>query len=430
MFKRILIANRGEIARRIQRTCERLGVETVAIYSDADANAGFVKNATRAARVGPAPVTESYLNVPAILAAAKEHGAEAVHPGYGFLSENADFARAVTEAGLTFIGPKPETIALMGSKTDAKRAMDEAGVAGVPGYHGDQQDNDTLLIEADKIGFPVLIKASAGGGGKGMRVANDRGSFMDACDAARREAANAFGDDRLLLEKFIQRPRHVEVQVFGDHHDNIVHLFERECSVQRRYQKIIEEAPSPSIDEDLRDRMTETAVTAARAVDYRGAGTIEFIVTPDDAFYFMEMNTRLQVEHPVTEEVTGADLVEWQLRAASGEPLTKWLPNGQDDLTCRGHAIECRLYAEDPFNGFVPSSGTLRTLLNPTDDHVRLDIDLTEGQTVTPFYDPMIAKLIAHAPTRSEALGKLAKALDSAAIAGPQTNCGFLARLC
>ena len=421
MFKRILIANRGEIARRIQHTAQRLGVETVAVYSDADADAGFVHNADRAVRIGPPAVTESYLRGDAIIQAALDQGAEAIHPGYGFVSENAPFARAVAEAGLVFIGPSPDTIALMGSKTDAKRAMEKAGVPGVPGYHGDAQDDATLAREADAIGFPVLIKASAGGGGKGMRVAATKNDFADACDAARREAKNAFGDDQLLLEKFIERPRHVEVQVFGDHHGNVVHLFERECSVQRRYQKIIEEAPCPTIDDALRTRMTDTAVRAAEAVDYRGAGTIEFIVTPDDEFYFMEMNTRLQVEHPVTEAITGIDLVEWQLRAASGEPLGV----GQDDITPEGHAIECRVYAEDPFNNFVPSSGRVRSLDVPGAP-VRVDMDLAAGQTITPFYDPMIAKLTVHETDRDDAVVAMREALDDTSIVGPSTNLGLL----
>ncbi|MFK7885887.1 MAG: biotin carboxylase N-terminal domain-containing protein [Gammaproteobacteria bacterium] len=421
MFKRILIANRGEIARRIQHTAERLGIETVAVFSDADASAGFVRHANRAVRIGPAAVTESYLRGDAIIQAALDQGAEAIHPGYGFVSENAPFARAVADAGLVFIGPAPDTIALMGSKTDAKRAMETAGVAGVPGYHGDAQDDATLAREADAIGFPVLIKASAGGGGKGMRVAPTKADFADACDAARREAANAFGDDQLLLEKFIERPRHVEVQVFGDHHGNVVHLFERECSVQRRYQKIIEEAPCPTIDDDLRTRMTDTAVRAAQAVHYRGAGTIEFIVTPNDDFYFMEMNTRLQVEHPVTEAITGIDLVEWQLRAAAGEPLGV----AQDDIEPQGHAIECRVYAEDPFNNFVPSSGQVRSLDVPGAP-VRVDMDLSAGQHITPFYDPMIAKLTVHEADRGEAIDAMREALDGTSIVGPSTNLGLL----
>ena len=422
MFSRILIANRGEIARRIQRTAKRLGVETVAVYSDADKHAGFVQQADRAVRIGPAPVTESYLRGDAIIAAALKHDAQAIHPGYGFVSENAGFARAVAAAGLTFIGPAPETIALMGSKTDSKRAMEAAGIAGVPGYHGDAQDNDTLLAAARKIGFPVLIKASAGGGGKGMRVASDEASFIDACDGARREASSAFGDDQLLLEKFIQRPRHIEVQVFGDHHGQIVHLFERECSVQRRYQKIIEEAPSPSIDAALRARMTDTAVQAAAAVDYRGAGTIEFIVTPNNEFFFMEMNTRLQVEHPVTEKITGIDLVEWQLRIASDEPL----PLAQNQISESGHAIECRIYAEDPFAGFVPSSGVIHALDLPPDKLARIDIDLVAGQAVTPFYDPMIAKFTVHADDRDAAIVAMRNALGQTSIIGPATNVPLL----
>ncbi|MFK8015965.1 MAG: biotin carboxylase N-terminal domain-containing protein [Gammaproteobacteria bacterium] len=422
MFERILIANRGEIARRIQRTATRLGIETVAVYSDADADAGFVRAADRAVRIGPAAVTESYLRGDAIIAAALEHGARAIHPGYGFVAENAEFARAVAAAGLTFIGPAPETIALMGSKTDSKRAMEAAGIAGVPGYHGDDQGNDTLLVEARKIGFPVLIKASAGGGGKGMRVAPDEASFLSACDGARREAASAFGDDQLLLEKFIERPRHIEVQVFGDHHGHIVHLFERECSVQRRYQKIIEEAPSPSINAKLRQEMTQTAVRAASAVDYRGAGTIEFIVTPDDQFYFMEMNTRLQVEHPVTEKITDVDLVEWQLRVANDEPL----PLTQKTITQSGHAIECRVYAEDAFNGFVPSSGRIHALDLPSSETTRIDIDLVAGQSVTPFYDPMIAKFTVHADDRDAAIGVMQAALGDTSIVGPATNVPLL----
>jgi 3-methylcrotonyl-CoA carboxylase alpha subunit len=421
----LLIANRGEIACRVIRTARRLGIRTVAVYSDADAKALHARMADEAVHIGPSPARESYLRGDRIIEAAKQTGAEAIHPGYGFLSENADFAQAVLDAGLVWVGPKPDSIRAMGLKDAAKKLMAEAGVPVTPGYLGEDQDPKRLRQEADAIGYPVLIKAVAGGGGKGMRRVDAGQDFDDALESAKREAASAFGDDRVLIEKYILSPRHIEVQVFGDSHGNVVHLFERDCSLQRRHQKVIEEAPAPGMDGETREVVCSAAVRAAKAVKYENAGTIEFIADASeglraDRIWFMEMNTRLQVEHPVTEEITGQDLVEWQLRVASGEPL----PKKQDELTITGHAIEARLYAEDPSRGFLPSVGKLEHF--DLDDEGRIETGVEEGDTISPFYDPMIAKLIARGEDRVEAIGALASILDEAEIWPVKTNTGFL----
>jgi 3-methylcrotonyl-CoA carboxylase alpha subunit len=429
MFDKILIANRGEIACRIERTARRLGIATVAVHSEADAGARHVRLTDEAVLIGPAAAAESYLVAEAILEAARRTGAEAIHPGYGFLSENADFAEAVAAAGLVFIGPGPAAIRAMGAKDAAKRIMAEAGVPIVPGYHGEAQDDATLAAEAETIGYPVLIKAVAGGGGRGMRIVAGPERLEKELQGARREAKSAFGDDRVLLERYLERPRHIEVQVFADGHGNAVHLFERDCSVQRRYQKVLEEAPAPEMTAALRRTMGEAAVAAARAIDYLGAGTVEFIADvshglAEDAFFFMEMNTRLQVEHPVTEMVTGQDLVEWQLRVAAGEPL----PLAQDDLGIDGHAIEARIYAEDPGRKFFPSSGFLKRMRPPAEGpHLRIDTGVAEGDEVTIHYDPMIAKLIAWDVDRRAALRRLRAGLEAFQLAGVANNIDFLA---
>ncbi|MEK6346807.1 MAG: acetyl/propionyl/methylcrotonyl-CoA carboxylase subunit alpha [Burkholderia sp.] len=430
MFDKILIANRGEIACRVAATCRRMGIASVAVYSDADANAKHVAACDEAVPIGGAAAADSYLRGEHIVAAALATGAQAVHPGYGFLSENEAFAQACAAAGLVFIGPPVDAIAAMGSKAAAKALMQRAGVPLVPGYHGDDQDPALLHREADAIGYPVLLKASAGGGGKGMRVVERSADFPAALASCQREAASSFGNDRVLIEKYLQRPRHVEVQVFGDTLGNTVYLFDRDCSVQRRHQKVLEEAPAPGLPDAQRRAMGEAAVAAARAVGYVGAGTVEFIVTGEQ-FYFMEMNTRLQVEHPVTEMVSGLDLVEWQLRAASGEPL----PLGQAQLQANGHAIEARLYAENPARGFLPSTGTLRHLRLPAGVEfaigapVRVDSGVREGDAITPFYDPMIAKLIVHGTDREEALKRMARALRDCEAVGLSTNAAFLQRV-
>ncbi len=427
MIRSLLIANRGEIACRIIRTARRLGVRTVAVYSDADRHALHVREADGAVHIGPSPARESYLVGDRIIAAARETGAEAIHPGYGFLSENADFAEAVEAAGLVWVGPKASSIRAMGLKDAAKKLMDEAGVPTTPGYLGEDQGPERLQREADTIGYPVLIKAVAGGGGKGMRRVNAGGEFADMLASCKREAASSFGDDRVLIEKYVERPRHIEVQIFGDGHGNVVHLFERDCSLQRRHQKVIEEAPAPGMDEATRAAVCGAAVKAAQAVSYVGAGTVEFIADASeglrpDRIWFMEMNTRLQVEHPVTEEISGQDLVEWQLRIASGERL----PLRQDQLRINGHAIEARLYAEDPAHEFLPSTGRL--------DHfalgraIRIDTGVEEGDRISPYYDPMIAKLIARGATRDEAIDRLVDTLDQVEVWPVKTNAAFLAR--
>ncbi len=424
MFSKILIANRGEIACRVIRTARRMGIATVAVYSEADAQALHVAMAEEARLIGPAPPRDSYLSIAAVIAAARESGAEAIHPGYGFLSENADFADSCTAAGLVFIGPPAQAIRAMGSKAAAKALMEAHGVPVVPGYHGAEQDAGRLRAEAGRIGFPVIIKASAGGGGRGMRIVAGPGEFASALDGARREAMGAFGDDTMLIERYLARPRHIEVQVFGDTHGNLVHLFERDCSIQRRHQKIVEEAPAPGLDPARRAFIGDAAVAAARAAGYVGAGTVEFIVE-GDAFYFMEMNTRLQVEHPVSEAVTGIDLVEWQFRVAAGEAL----PLRQEEIALTGHAIEARLYAENPASGFLPSTGTLHFLHLPEGEGVRVESGVQAGDVVTAFYDPMIAKLIAWGEDRATARARLGRALADTALVGVATNLGFLARI-
>ena len=427
MFEKILIANRGEIACRIARTARRLGMRTVAVYSDADANALHVKSCDESRLIGAPHPRESYLRGDRIIEAARECGAQAIHPGYGFLSENADFARACAQAGVVFIGPPPASIEAMGSKSAAKTLMAQAGVPLVPGYHGDAQDPAMLAKEASRIGYPVLIKASYGGGGKGMRVVNAPQEFAAALASAQREAASSFGDDRVLIEKYLTRPRHIEIQVFADSQGHCVHLFERDCSVQRRHQKIIEEAPAPGMDEARRQQMGDAAIKAAKAVGYVGAGTVEFIAEPDGNFYFMEMNTRLQVEHPVTEMITGLDLVEWQLRVACGEAL----PLDQRQIRINGHAVEARIYAEDPARGFLPTGGLLEHLREPqTNAQVRIDSGVQAGDEVGVHYDPMIAKLIVWDSDRTAALGRLRAALGEYQIAGVVTNVSFLRTLC
>jgi 3-methylcrotonyl-CoA carboxylase alpha subunit len=422
MFRSLLVANRGEIACRVLRTARRLGLRTVAVYSDADERALHVELADEAVRIGPAAARESYLSIPAIIEAARRSGAEAIHPGYGFLSENADFATACAQAGIAFVGPPAAAIRAMGSKIAAKRMMEAAGVPLVPGYHGDDQGAAELESHAARIGYPLLIKASAGGGGKGMRVVQAAGEFRAALEGARREALKAFADDRVLLERYLRRPRHVEIQVFADQQGQCIHLHERDCSIQRRHQKIIEEAPAPGLPPQMRERMGAAAVTAARAVGYQGAGTVEFIVG-DGEFYFMEMNTRLQVEHPVTEMITGIDLVEWQIRVAAGEPL----PLTQDRVRIEGHALEARLYAEDPEREFLPSTGTVAHLRWPDPDPaIRIDAGIRQGDAVTVHYDPLLAKLIAHGPDRESAVRRLEQALRHCEIVGLTTNLGLL----
>ena len=430
MLRRLLIANRGEIARRVIRTARRMGVETVAVFSDADAKAPHVREADAAVRLGPAPARESYLDIAKVIAAARDSGADSVHPGYGFLSENADFAEAVEAAGLVWVGPPPSAIRSMGPKDEAKRIMQAAGVPTTPGWQGDDQSAANLAARAAEVGFPVLIKAVAGGGGKGMRRVDRAEDFADALASAQREGAASFGDDRVLIERYAQSPRHIEVQVFADAHGNVVHLFERDCSLQRRHQKVIEEAPAPGMSPEVRESVCASAVAAARAVGYRGAGTVEFIADASeglraDRIWFMEMNTRLQVEHPVTEMITGLDLVEWQLRVASGEPL----PLRQDEIAIDGWAMEARLYAENPATGFLPSTGRLEVFRLPREgEGVRIDAGVEEGGEVTPFYDPMIAKLIVHADTREAAAAALAKAAGEVGAYPVKTNAGFLAR--
>ena len=446
MFSKILIANRGEIACRVAATAKRMGVRTVAVYSDADRHAKHVAVCDEAVYLGGSAPKDSYLKGDAIIAIAKERGAEAIHPGYGFLSENADFAQACEDAGLVFIGPSADAIRAMGGKSESKRLMEAAGVPLIPGYHGDNQDATFLQAQADDIGYPVLIKASAGGGGKGMRIVEDSANFKDLLDSCRREAITSFGNDQVLIEKYALKPRHIEIQVFGDSQGNYVHLFERDCSVQRRHQKVLEEAPAPDVDESMRGAMGKAAIEAARAVDYVGAGTVEFIIeqrAEGMSFYFMEMNTRLQVEHPVTEAITGVDLVEWQLLIAAGQSL----PKTQKELKINGHAIEARICAENPDNDFLPATGTLFTYQKPehstfainnnsndnnsngngnNDRDVRIDDGVREGDVISPFYDSMIAKLIAHAPTRTQALAKLDQALALTRIVGLPNNVAFL----
>jgi 3-methylcrotonyl-CoA carboxylase alpha subunit len=436
MFSKILIANRGEIACRVAATAKRLGIRTVAVYSDPDARAKHVAACDEALRIGSAGASESYLRIESIISAAQRTGSKAIHPGYGFLAENPEFASACTEAGIVFIGPPASAIHAMGSKSAAKDLMIQAGVLIVPGYHGSNQDADFLRSQADAIGYPVMIKAVAGGGGKGMRIVRARERFLSDVESCRREAKNSFGDDRLLIEKYVTRPRHIEIQVFADTHGNCVYLFERDCSVQRRHQKIIEEAPAPGLTQDRRIAMGQAAVKAAQAVGYTGAGTVEFIVDQEGNFFFMEMNTRLQVEHPVTELVTGLDLVEWQLLVAAGSPL----PLSQDQLKISGHSIETRIYAENPEKGFIPSTGKVTVLRTPTAVEfeaarppgqilIRVDSGVREGDTITADYDPMIAKLIVWGQDRSQALSRAQHAFSEFVVLGLHTNISFLQRL-
>ncbi|HVY15418.1 MAG TPA: acetyl/propionyl/methylcrotonyl-CoA carboxylase subunit alpha [Rhodopila sp.] len=425
MFRSLLIANRGEIACRIARTARRMGIETIAVYSEADAHAMHVGAADRAFPIGPAPARDSYLDIARIIEAARAAGAEAIHPGYGFLSENPTFAEACEQAGIVFVGPPPSAMRAMGSKSAAKALMETSGVPLLPGYHGDRQDAAFLSDQAARIGFPVVIKAVSGGGGRGMRVVDSADAFDAALASARQEAASAFGDDRVLIERYLQRPRHIEVQVFADTLGNAVHLFERDCSAQRRHQKVIEEAPAPGLSAAQREAMGQAAVAAARAVGYVGAGTVEFVADAG-GFYFLEMNTRLQVEHPVTEMITGFDLVEWQLRVAAGEPL----PAGQTQIRVSGHAIEARIYAEDPARDFAPSIGRLASFVTPaTSPDIRVDTGFATGDSVSIHYDAMLAKLICHGPTRDAALTRLRRALDACLVAGVASNLDLLGRI-
>ena len=431
MFSSVLIANRGEIACRIAQTARRLGLRVIAVYSDADADALHVKLADKAVHIGPAAAAQSYLDAEKILKVARDEGARCIHPGYGFLSENADFADQCEQAGIVFVGPPSAAIRAMGAKDAAKDLMEKNGVPVVPGYHGTNQDARFLKAKALETGYPVMIKAVMGGGGKGMRIVERHADFASALEACRREAQSAFGDSCVLIEKFISKPRHIEIQIFADEHGNIVHLFERDCSLQRRHQKVIEEAPAPGMTKQVRDAMTKAAIDAARAVGYRGAGTVEFIADASaglrpDGFYFMEMNTRLQVEHPVSEMITGIDLVEWQLRIAAGEKL----PLEQSGITLNGHAIEARIYAEDPQRGFLPQTGRLHRLSWPSDNrHLRIDTGVEQGDEISPHYDPMIAKLIVHGNGRSKALAHLKDALAGTTILGLASNIAFLSRL-
>ncbi len=426
MFTKILIANRGEIACRVIKTARRMGIRTVAVYSEADAGARHVRLADEAVCIGAPPPRESYLVVDKIIGAALATGAQAIHPGYGFLSENEEFAEACAKHGVVFIGPPVTAIRAMGSKSEAKKLMEKAGVPLTPGYHGDNQEPDFLRQQADAIGYPVLIKAAAGGGGKGMRAVDRSEDFLDALASCKREAASSFGDQHVLIEKYLQRPRHIEIQVFGDSHGNCVYLFERDCSVQRRHQKVVEEAPAPNMPPARRAAMGKAAVDAAKAVGYVGAGTVEFIVNQDGTFYFMEMNTRLQVEHPVTEMITGLDLVEWQLKVGAGETL----PLQQEQLVIRGHALEARIYAEDPDKGFLPSVGKLIHLAPPAETlHVRVDTGVEQDDEISPHYDPMIAKLIVWDETRERALARMLQALADYRVVGVSNNIGFLSRL-
>jgi 3-methylcrotonyl-CoA carboxylase alpha subunit len=431
MFKSVLIANRGEIACRIARTAKRLGLHTIAVYSEADARALHVRLCDEAVAIGPPSAAQSYLSIGKLIEAAKATRAECIHPGYGFLSENSDFAQACSDARIAFVGPPAQAIRAMGLKDRAKALMERSGVPVVPGYHGDRREPKFLKQKAYEIGYPVLIKAVAGGGGKGMRRVDRHADFDSALDGAQREAKTAFGDGRVLIERYVASPRHIELQIFADGHGNTIHLNERDCSLQRRHQKVIEEAPAPGMSNELRAAMGEKAVAAAKAAGYVGAGTVEFIADSahglrTDGFWFMEMNTRLQVEHPVTEAITGLDLVEWQFRIAAGEKL----PLAQNQVKLTGHAVEARVYAEDPERGFLPSTGRLLALQLPATDRVRVDSGVEAGSEVTPFYDPMIAKLIVHEKSREAALDRLADALDHTIVIGPRSNVGFLASLC
>lgn len=421
-FSKILIANRGEIACRIIQTAHEMGYKTVAVYSDADKDARHVKLAGESVFVGPAAATESYMNIERIIQTSKETGADAIHPGYGFLSENPDFAEACLDNGITFIGPSPHAIRVMGNKAGAKRRMIKAGVPCVPGFEGEDQSDSQFIAAADRIGFPVMVKAAQGGGGRGMRLVQKPEKLEKALKTARSEAKSAFGSDELILEKAIIAPRHIEIQIFADNFGNIIHMGERDCSIQRRHQKVIEEAPSTAVSAELREKMGKTAIAAAASIDYSGAGTVEFLLTDAGDFYFLEMNTRLQVEHPVTECITGLDLVEWQIRIAAGEKL----PALQPDIHFSGHSIEARLYTEDPYNNFLPKIGTLIEWVPATGEGLRVDHGLESGQEITPFYDPMIAKIIAHGETRDVAIKRLISGLQKTVDLGLVTNRHFL----
>jgi len=425
LFKKVLIANRGEIAVRIINACQELGIKTVAIYSDVDKEAPHVLLADEAVNIGDPTPIESYLNIPKIIKIAKDVKADAIHPGYGFLAENPDFAKSCNDVKIKFIGPKPEVISLMGDKIAAKKTMEKAKVPVIPGYHGIKQDNASLVKEGKKIGFPLLVKAAAGGGGKGMRIVNSEDLLKESIESAKRESKSAFGDDTVFLEKYVNKPRHIEFQILADEHGNVIHLYERECSIQRRHQKIIEETPSPVMTPSLREKMGKAAVAAAKAVGYSNAGTVEFMVDGNLNFYFMEMNTRLQVEHPITEMVTGIDLAKWQLRIASGKKLTI----KQNDINQRGHAIECRIYAEDPANGFLPSIGLLEKVEAPKGPNVRDDSGIYTGMEVTPYYDPMLSKLAVYSENREECINKMIWALSRYVVLGVTTNIPFLKKV-
>jgi len=422
LFKKVLIANRGEIAVRIIKACQEMGIKTVAIYSDVDKNAIHVQLADESINLGDPTPSESYLNIQKIIKIAKDTGSEAIHPGYGFLAENPDFAQSCKDVGIKFIGPSSKVISLMGDKIAAKTTMEKAGVPVIPGYHGLKQDDETLIKEGKKIGFPLLVKATAGGGGKGMRIVHSENLLEQSIESAKRESKSAFGDDSVFLEKYLDKPRHIEFQILADEHGNVIHLFERECSVQRRHQKIIEETPSPVMTPELRDKMGKAAVAAAEAVGYTNAGTVEFMIDEKLNFYFMEMNTRLQVEHPITEATTGIDLAKWQLRIASNEKLTL----KQKDITQRGHAIECRIYAEDPSNGFLPSTGTLSKVEPPKGPNIRDDTGIYSGMKITPYYDPLLSKLVVYAENRNECLNKMIWAISRYVVLGVTTNITFL----
>ena len=422
MFKKVLIANRGEIAVRIIKACQEMGIKTVAVYSEVDKDAPHVHLADETVNIGDPTPIESYLNIPKIIEVTQEVGAEAIHPGYGFLAENPDFAKACDDKGIKFIGPNPKVISLMGDKIAAKKTMEQAEVPVIPGYHGPKQDTSSLIKEGKKIGFPLLVKAAAGGGGKGMRIVHSENTLAESIEGAKRESKSSFGDDTVFLEKYLDKPRHIEFQILADEHGKTIHLFERECSIQRRHQKIIEEAPSPVVTSKLRKKMGDAAVKAAETVGYTNAGTVEFMVDGDLNFYFMEMNTRLQVEHPITEMTTGIDLAKWQLRIASGMNLTL----KQSELLQRGHAIECRIYAEDPSNGFLPSIGTLKKVESPTGPNVRDDTGIYSGMKVTPYYDPMLAELVVSSENRAESINKMIWALSRYVVLGVTTNIPFL----
>jgi acetyl-CoA carboxylase biotin carboxylase subunit len=422
MFEKVLVANRGEIAVRIITACQELGIKTVAIYSDVDKQAPHVQISDESVNLGDPTPIQSYLNIPKIIKIAEETDAQAIHPGYGFLAENPDFAKSCNDVGIKFIGPTPDVISLMGDKIAAKTTMQKANVPVIPGYHGDKQDDKSLIKEGKKIGFPLLVKAAAGGGGKGMRIVHNESLLAQSIESAKRESKSAFGDDTVFLEKYIDKPRHIEFQILADEHGNVIHLFERECSIQRRHQKIIEETPSPVMTSQLRKKMGKAAIDAAKAVGYTNAGTVEFMVDGKLNFYFMEMNTRLQVEHPITEATTGVDLAKWQLRIASGEKLTL----KQSDILQRGHAIECRIYAEDPANGFLPSIGKLTKVEEPTGPNIRNDSGIYTGMQITPYYDPMLSKLVTYAENRDDCIDKMIWALSRYAVLGVTTNIPFL----